>query len=158
LDAQLLALDRKGLIDRGTAEKELLFHHALVRDVAYAGIPKAARADLHERFAAWLDGQPAGTDEIVGYHLEQAWRSYSDLRSTDAHALGIAAAAGARLGAAGIEAASRDEPVATVNLLGRALRLLPRDDPLRPALLCTFGVYLWTAGDIAGAREAFDER
>ena len=30
------------------------FAHALVRDAAYDGIPKAVRAQLHERFAGWL--------------------------------------------------------------------------------------------------------
>ena len=31
------------------------FRHALIRDAAYAAIPKATRADLHERFARWLE-------------------------------------------------------------------------------------------------------
>ncbi len=31
------------------------FRHLLIRDTAYEGLPKAVRADLHERFADWLD-------------------------------------------------------------------------------------------------------
>ena len=47
------------------------FRHALIRDAAYEAMPKALRADFHERHAAWLEG--AGSrDFIVGYHLEQA--------------------------------------------------------------------------------------
>ena len=30
-------------------EEGFRFHHALIRDAAYEGIPKGARADLHER-------------------------------------------------------------------------------------------------------------
>ena len=55
------------------------FRHLLIRDAAYDGLPKGERAELHERFADWLEetgqGQLAELDEIAGYHLEQA-RAY----------------------------------------------------------------------------------
>ena len=38
---------------RGTVYR---FHHVLVRDVVYAGTPKAERAELHRQHADWLDG------------------------------------------------------------------------------------------------------
>src|SRR5260221_14076000 len=53
------------------------FRHLLIRDAAYDALPKAVRADLHEKFAAWLEERGADlveADEIVGYHLEQAYR------------------------------------------------------------------------------------
>ena len=31
------------------------FRHLLIRDAAYEALPKAVRADLHARFADWLD-------------------------------------------------------------------------------------------------------
>ena len=31
------------------------FRHLLIRDAAYDALPKAARAELHERFADWLE-------------------------------------------------------------------------------------------------------
>ena len=31
------------------------FRHLLIRDAAYDGLPKATRAELHERFARWLE-------------------------------------------------------------------------------------------------------
>ena len=40
------------------------FHHVLIRDAAYRRLLKEARAELHERFAAWLDARvrwPAST-------------------------------------------------------------------------------------------------
>jgi class 3 adenylate cyclase/ATP/maltotriose-dependent transcriptional regulator MalT len=49
------------------------FKHVLIREVAYAGLSKSARADLHERFAHWLR-ERAGEEllEIRAYHLDQA--------------------------------------------------------------------------------------
>jgi class 3 adenylate cyclase len=53
------------------------FRHLLIRDAAYDALPKTVRADLHTRFADWLDEHGHSLverDEIVGYHLEQAAR------------------------------------------------------------------------------------
>jgi predicted ATPase len=36
------------------------FRHLLLRDAAYDGLPKTTRADLHDRFATWLE-ETAGT-------------------------------------------------------------------------------------------------
>ena len=62
------------------------FRHLLIRDAAYDALPKAVRADLHARFADWLDehGQAlVERDEIVGYHLEQAARYQAELGQPD---------------------------------------------------------------------------
>jgi predicted ATPase len=57
------------------------FRHLLIRDTAYESLPKETRAELHERFADWLDAHVSlvEQDEIVGYHLEQAVRYRRDL-------------------------------------------------------------------------------
>ena len=58
------------------------FRHLLIRDAAYDALPKAVRADLHTRFADWLDEHGDALverDEIVGYHLEQASRYQAEL-------------------------------------------------------------------------------
>jgi hypothetical protein len=58
------------------------FRHLLIRDAAYDALPKAVRADLHARFANWLDEHGDALverDEIVGYHLEQAARYHAEL-------------------------------------------------------------------------------
>ncbi len=36
------------------------FRHLLIRDAAYDALPKSARAELHERFAAWIEGRAPG--------------------------------------------------------------------------------------------------
>ena len=83
---RLAALVRKELIrpDRPQlpGEDAFRFRHLLIRDAAYDALPKATRADLHERFASWLEEH--GTelvelDEILGYHLEQACRYRAEL-------------------------------------------------------------------------------
>ena len=58
------------------------FRHLLIRDAAYDALPKAVRADLHARFADWLDEHGHSLverDEIVAYHLEQAARYLVEL-------------------------------------------------------------------------------
>src|SRR4029077_2259822 len=76
---RLAALVRRDLVrpDRPILPREdaYRFRHLLIRDAAYDALPKATRADLHRRFAAWLEehGQSlVELDEILGYHLEQA--------------------------------------------------------------------------------------
>jgi AAA ATPase domain/Adenylate and Guanylate cyclase catalytic domain len=57
---RLAALVRKELIapDKALVQGEdgFRFRHLLMRDAAYDALPKAARADLHARFAGWLEG------------------------------------------------------------------------------------------------------
>ena len=76
---RLAALVRKELIrpDRPqlAGEDGFRFRHILIRDAAYDALPKAARADLHARFASWLQehgSELVELDEILGYHLGQA--------------------------------------------------------------------------------------
>jgi tetratricopeptide (TPR) repeat protein len=63
-------------------EREYAFKHALIRDVAYARIPKRRRVLLHSRFAGWVEELPAADEElveIVAYHLEQACRAADEI-------------------------------------------------------------------------------
>jgi class 3 adenylate cyclase/tetratricopeptide (TPR) repeat protein len=127
---RLAALVRKELIrpDRGqlVGEDGFRFRHLLMRDAAYDALPKAVRAELHQRFAAWLEEH--GTelvelDEILGYHLEQAYRYGAELGMADDPVL--AAAARRRLVAAGRRALLRVDNPAAVILLERAAALVP---------------------------------
>ena len=98
------------------------FRHLLIRDAAYDALPKAVRADLHRRFADWLESKRTlvELDELLGYHLEQAARYQAELgRPDDALAL----RAGDRLLAAGRRALGRDDERAAAALLERALTL-----------------------------------
>jgi class 3 adenylate cyclase len=100
------------------------FRHLLIRDAAYDALPKAVRADLHARFADWLDehGQAlVERDEIVGYHLEQAVRYHAELRQPDPE---LADRAANRLAAAGHRAIDRGDYRAGEALLTRAAELV----------------------------------
>jgi tetratricopeptide (TPR) repeat protein len=77
----LRGLEAKNLIlvrdTSGVAgETEFAFKHALVRDVAYAGIPLARRARSHARVAGWLEGLMSGGDEmlleLIAHHYRAA--------------------------------------------------------------------------------------
>ena len=102
------------------------FRHLLIRDAAYEALPKALRADLHARFADWLDehGQElVERDEIVGYHLEQAARYRAELGQPDPT---LADRAAARLATAGRRANDRLDIRAASALLTRAAELCDR--------------------------------
>jgi tetratricopeptide (TPR) repeat protein len=157
----LEALTRAGLIHaaRSSSEREdaFRFHHVLIRDVAYASLPKLERADLHEGVAEWLEGQADPEDAIVGFHLEQAYRHRVAVGPEDRRARRLSIDAGERLGAAGISAWKRADAPAAANLLGRATGLLPKGHPDRAELLCELGVALRVGGRIEEALATLDE-
>ena len=81
LVAPLTALVRRELLrpdgPHFPGEDAFRFRHLLIRDAAYEALPKAIRAGLHERFAGWIAERGADLvelDEVVGYHLERAYR------------------------------------------------------------------------------------
>jgi len=150
----LLSLARKGLVRPVRAdvpgEDTMRFRHALIRDVAYGGIPKSVRADIHESFAVWLQSNArAGFgdhDEIVGYHLEQGFRFRHELGLTDARTTALAHQAALRLGEAGRQALAREDMPAAADLLGRTAAFLPVGSPARLAALRDEALALWEAG------------
>jgi DNA-binding SARP family transcriptional activator len=155
-ELQLAELERRRLVHR-TEDGELYrFHHVLVRDVAYRGIPKAERAALHERAGESLDRRD-GADELVGYHFERAFRYLIELARADEHAEQLATGAGERLGRAGIRAWKRADVPAAMNLLGRTVDLLPTADAGRRELLCELALAARNVGDPERVEEALGE-
>ena len=127
VDRRLVALVRKQLVrpDRAqlAGDDAYRFRHLLIRDAAYEALPKAARADLHRRFADWLEEQGESLvelDEILGYHLEQAARYQEELGRSD---VALAEEAASRLASAGRTADSRHDTRAARSLFERALAL-----------------------------------
>jgi class 3 adenylate cyclase/tetratricopeptide (TPR) repeat protein len=127
---RLAALVRKQLIgpDRTplAGEDGFRFRHLLIRDAAYDALPKATRAELHQRFAAWMEQHGAALvelDEILGYHLEQACKYRAELGLPDDAIL--KAKARRRLADAGHRAARRQDYAAAASLLERAVALVP---------------------------------
>jgi class 3 adenylate cyclase len=156
IDGRLLNLARKDfLAAKPGREDAYRFRHALIRDAAYAGIPKEVRAHLHERFADWAIGTNAGRagelDEIVGYHYEQAFRYREQLGALDVASQRLAARAGELLGGAGRRAYARDDMPAALTLLDRAVALVTGQDPARLELVRELSMALWWAGEVARA-------
>jgi tetratricopeptide (TPR) repeat protein len=155
---QLATLVRKDLIrPHETIEDTFRFRHMLIRDAAYERIPKELRSELHEHCADWLEGRGEELDEIVGYHLEQAYRSVADLGPAGDRARMLAGRAAERLAASGRRADGRGDTRAAASLLERAVGLLPADDRRRLELLPHLGQVLREAGQMAGADSVLSE-
>jgi len=125
----LRALVRHQVIGPYQADDVYRFRHLLIRDAAYEALPKEVRAELHERFADWLESASGDrlveNEEILGYHLEQAHDYRAGLGQRDEHLTALAARAGGWLARAGHRADERRDARAAVGLLRRAVRLLP---------------------------------
>ena len=145
VDAQLPALVRKELIRPEAPalpeDDAYRFRHLLIRDAAYESLPKELRAELHERFALWLEEHTelVEQDEIVGYHLEQAYRYRMELDESDPRRGPLSERAAEHLGAAGQAALGRADYEGGINLLERAIAMLPTNSEQRPALLSELG-------------------
>jgi class 3 adenylate cyclase/tetratricopeptide (TPR) repeat protein len=152
----IMSLVRKELVrpdrDRVGGIDGFRFRHILIRDAAYGAIAKQQRVDLHERFASWLDehypDRLAEYQEIIGYHLEQAFENRSSLGPLDESARALSVRAGEHLVSAGRRADSRGDAKGAVNLLERGLALLPDDWDGRIEMETDFSLALWESGDL----------
>jgi class 3 adenylate cyclase len=71
------AAEVRTLVERGfirPTEPELVFKHALTREVAYGSLPKAERARLHAAYAIWLEEEEVGDARAgtLAYHYAEA--------------------------------------------------------------------------------------
>ena len=128
----------------------------LIRDVAYNSIPRELRADLHERVGDWLELQGSGEDELIGYHLEQAYYCRVDGGAPDRRAFRLAADAGGRLADAGLRAARSGDTHAASSLLTRASSLLQADEVTKRDLLTELGLVLWRGGELERAEKVLE--
>jgi class 3 adenylate cyclase/tetratricopeptide (TPR) repeat protein len=142
-------------------EDAFRFRHLLIRDTAYEALPKETRADLHERYAGWLERKAGGRAgehaELLGYHLEQAHDYLVELSPDDPHAAALATAAGRWLAEAGRRALARRDVPAAASLLRRAVGLLPAADAGRLELLPDLAAVLAESGRIDEARRLVEE-
>ncbi len=120
-------------------DREYAIKHALTREVAYASLPKARRAELHAAFARWLERTGDGRDEyapLLAHHYAEAVRP-DDVDLAWAGAAGeleeLRARAVTWLRRASELAIGRFEIDEGLALLHRALDIEP-DDAARAAL------------------------
>jgi len=152
-ESSLARLVAKGLIHASNSGTSLGFHHALMRDVAYSSLPKAIRAELHQLAAEQVDGDDDGAHEVVGYHLEQAYRYRVELNPLDETATLLAARAAERLLIAAQQARDRGVLTGAEDLTSRALVLLPHGNTYRCRALVDLASILAAAGEVTRADE-----
>jgi class 3 adenylate cyclase len=164
LDARLEGLRRSELIEPDTGwflgAPALRFHHGLIRDAAYRRLLKETRAELHGRFAEWVEsrtGEGVEQDETIGWHFEQAHQHLRELGTIDERGRAFGDRAARYLGTAGRQALARDDLPRAANLLGRALDRLDEADPARAELAVAWCEALLAAGDVAPAARAVAE-
>jgi class 3 adenylate cyclase/tetratricopeptide (TPR) repeat protein len=137
------------------------FRHILIRDAAYSGTTKKLRAELHERLADRLlratEARAGEYEEIVGYHLEQAYRYREELGPLNEPDRELGARAAERLASAGRRAYGRGDMPAAVNLLARAASLIETDDRRRLELLPDLGAALMRGVDFGQAEAVLSE-
>ena len=159
----LLRLVRRELIrpQRGSVSQDdaYAFRHLLIRDAAYNSMPKQARAELHERFARWLEAEVGDEkneyEEILGYHYEAAWNYLRDL-AADRDSTDLRDRAAYFLKNSGERAWARGDARATVSLLDRATSLMPEADESRLVLCTVLADALHHAGLHTKCRELLD--
>jgi class 3 adenylate cyclase/tetratricopeptide (TPR) repeat protein len=129
LDEVLDALEAKDLIRREPSsefegDRQFLFKHMLIREVAYATLPRAVRRDRHAAVARFIeDSAPRGTEQYASL-LAHHWREAGDIERTIGYLIMAAEYAGRSWAKA--EAAS---------LYLQALELLPANEETRRATL-----------------------
>jgi class 3 adenylate cyclase/tetratricopeptide (TPR) repeat protein len=163
--AHLMTLLRRELIrpDRATftGEDAFRFRHLLIRDAAYEALPKRDRADLHRRFAAWLErvtgDRAAEYEEIIAYHLERGYRYREELGPVGEEDHAVARRAADLLVGAGRRAAARGDAPAATTLLERAHRLLPPGDPMRLELIPNLSASMSDLGRLSDVKAYLEE-
>ena len=160
--AQLQSLTGKEFVrpDRAlfNGDDGFRFNHILIRDAAYDSMPKQLRAELHERYAEWLEQRANGNiveyEEFVGYHLERSYRLRAELGQVDE---ALALRAGRLLAHVGRRAAARGDARAATTLLRRAVDLLAFDAQARLDVLPDFGLALRGSGELLEAERMLGE-
>ena len=145
VEERLHALERKEFIRRErrssvASEGEFAFRHVLVRDVAYAQIPRAARAVKHRLAAEWIDslGSDRAEDraEMLAHHYAEA---LDFARAAGQDTLELQDRARLALRDAGERALALSALPTARRHFEQALELWPEDDPGWPHLALRHG-------------------
>jgi class 3 adenylate cyclase/tetratricopeptide (TPR) repeat protein/type II secretory pathway predicted ATPase ExeA len=163
--AGLAELEAKELIhpvEPSTVEgqTEFAFSHGLVRDVAYAQIPRAGRARRHRAVAAWLEGlagaRVADLAEVIAHHYAEALALTGAAGGAEAELAALREPARRALVLAGDRALTLDLARAQA-FYGQALELFPAGHPERLELLLRLGRVVFQEGRMAESRQAYEE-
>jgi tetratricopeptide (TPR) repeat protein len=149
LEDALILLETRDLIRRDPASQmpgdlQFTFKHMLIREVAYATVPRAARRQRHAAVASFIEEATPGADAlawILAYH----WREAGEASKAIPYLLAAA------------EAAQRGwAKDAAVDLYTKALELA-EDDERRRSIKLRRGIALVSLSDFAQAAEELGE-
>jgi class 3 adenylate cyclase/tetratricopeptide (TPR) repeat protein len=156
LEEPLHALERKEFLRRErrsavAGERQYVFRHVLVRDVAYGQLPRAARAGKHRRAAEWIEGlspdRAEDRAELLAHHYASA---LGFARAAGQDTNGLVEPARLALRDAGERALELNAFAAAARWFAAALELWPTDDPQRPRLLLQLGQARFHAEEAGG--------
>jgi predicted ATPase len=141
LQREFLLREPRSSISGETAYR---FKHALIREVAYTGLAKLARAQFHARFAEWL-AERTGEElvEIRAYHLDQSVEFLTELEGAPPRELAEETAAA--LLKAAKRAIAREAYANARTLALRALELRPTLDARYAAARAAWRLQDWGA-------------
>jgi class 3 adenylate cyclase/tetratricopeptide (TPR) repeat protein len=145
LESRLHALERRELLRRErrsavAGERQYAFRHVLVRDVAYAQIPRATRAERHRRAAGWLQALAPDRAEDRAELLAHHWQAALQLaQAAGQDTSALAEPARLALRDAGDRALDLNAFAAAARWYAAALELWPAHDAERPRLLLRLG-------------------
>jgi class 3 adenylate cyclase/tetratricopeptide (TPR) repeat protein len=163
LEDRLHGLERKEFLRRERrsvveGDMQYAFSHLLVRDVAYAQIPRPDRAEKHERAAVWIEslGRTEDHAEMRAHHYLSALDA---ARAAGRDTSKLAESTCVALREAGERAAALNAFEAAAHHYDRALSLLPEEHDDRPALMLAAARARFEAGagtteELAAARDA----
>jgi len=140
-------------------ECEFTFSHALIRDVAYGQLSRAARAVKHAAVARWVETEvgdhPGDVAEIIAHHYATALE-LAGLAGDGALVDELLAPTVRALELAG-ESALPLDVAAAERYFGRAVALAPSGMAGRPSLLVAWAEALAQGGDLSHAARLLDE-
>ena len=161
----LHALERKDFIRRDgrssmARDAQYTFRHALLRDIAYGQLPRAARAEKHRQVAEWMDGLGRRDDhaELTAHHYREALRFARAAGLADDP--GLVRLAREALRAAAERALTLGAYPAAAETFAETMALHAADDPVRPRLVlgreqALFAIGAARLGNVDEALDAF---
>jgi tetratricopeptide (TPR) repeat protein len=148
LRRELLRRERQSSVE---GEPEYAFRHELIRDVAYAQIPRAERSERHRRTAEWIGslGRPDDHAELIAHHYLEA---LAFGRASGGDVTSFATPAMTALGEAGERAMALGAYNSAARYFKAGLELLSKGDEERARWLYRCGAALcW--GENKGEQE-----
>jgi class 3 adenylate cyclase/tetratricopeptide (TPR) repeat protein len=129
------------------------FANVVMLRVAYEGLTKRTRGELHERYAESLVRRQC-SDVVIGEHLELAYRYHAEVSILDDRMTALRRRAAEHLARAGTSALRRVDLPRAQTLLSRAVELTDQGEPCRPDWFQQLGAACLTLGRRDEAEQA----